>query len=243
MPLNPLQAVSFLGPILFGIALAVALRLLPRISRWETPDLLREALSLLSWILIAVGLAAGMVPLGGGLSGLVVPIFPLIIGVIVLVMSFQRWRLANQYGFIWAMATAAEQGIPLISAIDAFAEDRRQFGGRARRLAELLRAGWSLPDALTQVRGRLPREDLLMIRVGYEAGALTRAPATDGSRCRIAADDLGRHGGQARLLARLAGVHHGHVAVYDDQDRACVHANLRGFRGEPSAGDDVEVRC
>jgi type II secretory pathway component PulF len=63
----------------------------------------------------------------------------------------------------------------LIPAIDAFAEDRRQFGGRARRLSELLRAGWALPDALAQIRGPLPGEDLLMIRVGHQAGALAQA--------------------------------------------------------------------
>ncbi|MGO8744873.1 MAG: type II secretion system F family protein [Thermoguttaceae bacterium] len=175
MPLDPLQTVAFLGPILFGIALAVALRLLPRISRWEAPDLLREALGLLSWILIAVGLVDAIMPLGGGPSGVVLPIPLLTFAAIVLLTSFQRWRLANQYGLLWAMATAAERGIPLIPAIDAFAEDRRQFGGRARRLAALLRAGWALPDALMQVRGPLPREDLLMIRVGQETGALARA--------------------------------------------------------------------
>jgi type II secretory pathway component PulF len=175
MPLDSLQAVSYLGPIFFGIALLVALRLLPRISCWEAPDLLREALGLLGWILIAVGLVGAMMPLGGGPSGVVLPIPLLIVAAIVLLMSFQRWRLVNQYTLLWAMATAAERGIPLILAIDAFAEDRRQFGGPARRLAGLIRAGWALPDALMQVRGPLPREDLLMIRVGHEAGALARA--------------------------------------------------------------------
>ena len=70
-----------------------------------------------------------------------------VVVVIVLLMSLQRNRLANHYALLWALTTAAEQNIPLASAAEAFAEDHRAFGRRARKLARSLKSGWPLPDA------------------------------------------------------------------------------------------------
>ena len=48
MSSNDLTAMAFLGPILFGIAIATAIRVLPRGAAPEANDVLREALDLLS---------------------------------------------------------------------------------------------------------------------------------------------------------------------------------------------------
>ncbi len=174
MSSNDLTAMAFLGPILFGIAIATAIRVLPRGAAPEANDVLREALDLLSWILIAVGIVGSTIPITGGMLALVLDPPAAVVVVIVLLMSLQRNRLANHYALLWALTTAAEQNIPLASAAEAFAEDHRAFGRRARKLARSLKSGWPLPDALELVRGPLPREDLVMIRVAYQAGALSQ---------------------------------------------------------------------
>ncbi len=98
------------------------------------------------------------------------------IAVAVLVEAL-RWRRATeQQALLWMLTIAAERDMPLIPALEAFAEER---GGRrairARRMAALLAQGVALPDALDQAPGLLPPQALPLVRVGCQAGAL--APA------------------------------------------------------------------
>jgi protein transport protein HofC len=66
--------------------------------------------------------------------------------------------------------------MPLGPAVEAFArESGGSFGLRAKRLADMLDSGMTLPDALDRCRGLLPRHVAPMVRVGCQSGAL--APA------------------------------------------------------------------
>ena len=65
---------------------------------------------------------------------------------LVVVEVFVKHRVARQYSLLWLLTVAAERLIPLIPAIEAFAQE--QWGGfalRARRLAAMLTAGVPLP--------------------------------------------------------------------------------------------------
>jgi type II secretory pathway component PulF len=75
---------------------------------------------------------------------------------------------------LWGLAVAAERGIPLPSAIEAFASEHWGLARwSARSLARLVAAGTPLPDALAFVGGMVPREALVPIRVGHDLGALS----------------------------------------------------------------------
>ena len=94
----------------------------------------------------------------------------------VIVEGARKYRATRQYGLLWLLTVSAERLMPLAPAIEAFAQER---GGllsrRARRLAEMLKAGVSLPDALDRCPGLLPRYAVPTIRIGCETGTL--APA------------------------------------------------------------------
>ncbi len=66
--------------------------------------------------------------------------------------------------------------MPLSPVLDAFADERRWWlSARARHMANLLRGGMTLPEAIDRCPGLLPREAAMTIRVGYQAGALPQA--------------------------------------------------------------------
>ncbi len=93
--------------------------------------------------------------------------------VVILVIYFRRLR-ARQQAMLWGLAVAAERGIPLTPAIEAFASEHWGLARwSARSLARLVAAGTPLPDALAFVGGMVPREALVPIRVGHELGALS----------------------------------------------------------------------
>ena len=107
----------------------------------------------------------------GILSSLILAIF-----IYVVIEGVRKYRATQQYGLLWLLTVSAERSMPLAPAIEAFARERGgSFSRRARRLAEMLKAGVPLPDALDRCPGLLPRYALPMIRVGCETGTL--APA------------------------------------------------------------------
>lgn len=160
-----------LGPIVLGIAVFVALRLVSEIRDFSQGDPLHTTLTVVAWVLIGVGLLASCVLL------LTPAGFLLWMAILVVVAEvFIKHRVAQQYALLWALTVAAERLIPLIPAIESFADERGgAFAVRARRLAEMLTHGVPLPDALHRSPGLLPPDALPIIRTGYEAGAL--APA------------------------------------------------------------------
>ncbi|MEN6407143.1 MAG: type II secretion system F family protein [Thermoguttaceae bacterium] len=96
--------------------------------------------------------------------------------VFVSVEATQKYRASRQYGLLWLLTVSAERSMPLASAVEAFARERRgAFSRRARRLAAMLNGGMSLPDALDRCPGLLPRFSVPVIRVGCETNTLARA--------------------------------------------------------------------
>ena len=157
-----------LGPILFGIAVLVAVRLLSGPLEPMAGDPVRLVLSVIGWVQVIVGLMALCVGLLGPFFG--------IIGLIVVGMVYYRHRTARQHALLWSLAVAAERLMPLAPAVEAFASERPLgLGWRARRLARMLNAGVPLPDALEQTGGLVPADALIAIRVGYRSGALAQA--------------------------------------------------------------------
>lgn len=98
-----------------------------------------------------------------------------------------RARAARQATLLWTLAVAVEKHVALVPFLEALADEA---GGRwrwkLRGLADLLNAGVSIPDALDAVRGILPDDTLLLIRVGAENGRM-------GPALRDAAMQFSRH--------------------------------------------------
>jgi type II secretory pathway component PulF len=71
------------------------------------------------------------------------------------------------------IVTATEENIPLSQLVEVWAADestRQRY--RLLRLANLLRGGMALPDAVEEVRGVLNDDDILAIRFGVQSGTL-----------------------------------------------------------------------
>ena len=69
------------------------------------------------------------------------------------------------------------QGASFIALVAPSAAGGR-FGRRAEKLATLLEVGETLPDALGEVDGLMPRDAVPSVRVGYRSGALARGLAS-----------------------------------------------------------------
>jgi type II secretory pathway component PulF len=173
--MNPL---AWISPIALGIVLLIVLGILPRES--ERGDLARLVLRVIAWTCLGVGL---MLPMVGAAVFAVVPI---VLGAVVAIEVLVRNYRAGQRNLLLNLAVASERLIPLTTALEAFAADRRGgLGSRAVVLAEYLRRGWSLPDALQSIGWLVPRESLVLVRVGHDTGSLPAA-------LRLAADTMNR---------------------------------------------------
>lgn len=77
---------------------------------------------------------------------------------------------------MWVLAIAAERQMPLGPGLEAVAD---QYPGLYRRqvlaVAEWLKSGHDLPESLDKVPGVLPRDVVILIRVGASAGVLPQA--------------------------------------------------------------------
>jgi len=170
--LDPLILLGGFGPILFGIALLATVRLLRPHGAIESGDPIHMVLGITAWTMIPIGILALVI----GLFGFVVGAIGLVIGAMIL----NRRRRVEQDALLATLQAAATRWMPLATALEAYAGDRRDaIARRARHAASLLRAGHALPDALRQTPFLLPAETLLMIQVGHQAGAL--APALEQS--------------------------------------------------------------
>jgi len=164
-----------LALLLAGLVLLCLVRILsaPREIVGDEPELV--VLVVLGWILLLSGVGAAGLFLSlafMGTGGIIV----IVAAPVVLLMAYFRHRRARQYVLLSAMAAAAKRLMPLAPVVDAFAEEWwGLMGHRARRLAALLRAGMSLPDALYRTPGLTSRQDQVTIRVGQESGSLAAA--------------------------------------------------------------------
>jgi type IV pilus assembly protein PilC len=87
-----------------------------------------------------------------------------------------HFRAAQKRSLLAALALAADRQMPLAPMAEAFAaEGDGAFAYRVRQLAAKLKAGMTLPDAVTRSWGVLPSESVLAARVGEATGDLAGA--------------------------------------------------------------------
>lgn len=164
---------SMFSPVLLGVAILVAKRLLTMRRDLGNENLVETALGVAGWTLIAVGITGNLLPMMGGLLCVFIPAW-IVVGLFIAT----RRRRAMQLGLLGTMAVSAERFIPIVPAMEAFADDvRGGFAVRVRRLARLLRTGVGLPAAIKQVGRVVPRQLVPTIRVASECGALSRGLA------------------------------------------------------------------
>jgi protein transport protein HofC len=121
--------------------------------------------ALLCWLFVLIA-----VPL---VVGSIVGFVALGIGVSILVA---RRRSSQQDGLIEIMAIAAEQGMALAPALDAFSEEcRGPFRRRVRAAAQALEDGSGLLEVLDRIPGILPAAVEVFARIGWESGNLAGA--------------------------------------------------------------------
>jgi len=83
-------------------------------------------------------------------------------------------NLAQRRALLRLIAVAAEENLPLSPLLESWAADeRRAQKHRLLRLADQLKAGTPLPDAIEAVPGLLRDEDILAIRFGAQSGTLS----------------------------------------------------------------------
>jgi type II secretory pathway component PulF len=155
------------GAVIIALAAAilVAVRLLDRDRQFEEGDAIYRLLSLSAWMGILLVPLLLVFVWAGFLVCLVT------IGVVVVVVC--TVHRAYQYSLMATLAVSAERLIPLLPTVEAIADERWGLARhRTRKLAALLRAGWTLPDALARVPGLVPRRALVLVRMGHESGLL-----------------------------------------------------------------------
>lgn len=166
-PINPLNYLAF---AILGAALLWAVKVVYDGRNGSADDFVRRLLLLFGWILFFAGSIGVVIGLTGPLSWL--PMF----GVIAAGFGYVKYMAAERRSLLWALAIAAERGIPLDEAARAFADERSVvLGPRTARLAELLEAGAPLPQALAIARHPLPTDALLAARLGAETGQIAKA--------------------------------------------------------------------
>lgn len=134
---------------------------------WRLSDmmLLIVAVAIACWMGVTLGLLLIVIAVVAAFGALVTAGF-----------VAARLRLTRQDALLAILDIAAEHNMPLGPAVSAFAD---QFGGLSRRrvanLATQLELGAPLPDALERPRRAVSRDALLLVRVGHDAGLLSRA--------------------------------------------------------------------
>jgi protein transport protein HofC len=162
-----------LSPLLVGCAVLLTNRLVAPRRDPANENAVEGLLKIVGWVLVVVGLLGNLALMMAPLSIVWIPV--LIIGWTFI--ELKRRRVLQQ-ALLETMAVSAERRLPLSPAVRAFAEDvGGRFGRRAAELATLLEVGETLPDALGQVDGLMPRDAMPSVRVGYRSGALARGLA------------------------------------------------------------------
>ncbi len=166
---------TFVSLSMLGVALLWSLKIIYTDQRFSADDPLILTTSIAAWLLIFLGLAALLSPIGMfialGISGMVVA----------------KYRESERRALLWSLAVAAERGLPLAPAARAFAARRSdEMGRRALLLANSLDGGVPLPDALRRSGNPLPTDAWLAVRLGTDMNSL-------GSSLREAARSGGRY--------------------------------------------------
>jgi protein transport protein HofC len=124
--------------------------------------------ALLFWLLVLAGasIAAGL----WIVAFIILLLLACAVGLVVVLAGRQT---TQQESLLWALAIAAERGLPLAPAALAFAD---QFGAgfrwRVQNLANSLNQGEALPRAIDSVPGLLSRESVVLVKAGWASGRL-----------------------------------------------------------------------
>ncbi len=151
---------------IMGAALLWAVKLVYGNRSGCSDDILKRILLLAGWVLLVLGVVGGF-----ALFSFMIPL-P-IVGLVIIVAAYRKYMAGERRALLWALAVAAEKGIPLEQAARAFADERSvQIGARVSHLADLLESGVPLPTALALSRNALPSDALLAARLGAETGQM-----------------------------------------------------------------------
>jgi len=174
-----------LAVIAWGGLLALRLGLKARSEMTPTQSLeLEERLGLLqviAWCLVGLPLLF-VAPLA----------IPVCVIPFILIEGPASAKRAKQGHLLWLLAIAVRRQQPLPQLLTSYSESlggaqafsiwryfgfrgRSRFRTRIRHLADRLRDGVSLPDALEDSPGLLPRSTVVSVRVGHEAGCLAES--------------------------------------------------------------------
>jgi protein transport protein HofC len=161
-PFSPLM-------ILVGLAILLAVRVVYGDARLGGGDLVHLVMRVIGWVLVAMGLLALLELLLSVAFGILF----WIVSMVALGSMVARYRQSEKNALLWMLAVAAERQMPLTPAVEAFAREwGGPFGRRSLRLANALRSGVQLPDALDRIRALTPDAGRVAARVGTEAGCL-----------------------------------------------------------------------
>lgn len=157
---------NFLGLAIMGAALLWAVKLVYGNRSGCSDDILKRILLVAGWLLLVLGVVVGF--------AFFLFVIPLpIVGLVIVVAAYRKYMAGERRALLWALAVAAEKGIPLERAARAFADERSvQIGARVSHLADLLESGVPLPAALALSRNALPSDALLAARIGAETGQM-----------------------------------------------------------------------
>jgi type II secretory pathway component PulF len=182
-----ISAQSFPGLVLLGIAALASLNLFYR-DRPEGQDPLHLIMTVMGRVMIVTGFMEACLVFLNFLA----PVFLLILVGILIHVAFRYW-LRRRMSLVAALAAASRRWMPLGPAVEAFSgEWRGFFGRRCRRLAESLKAGVPLGEALRHAGPFVPRRALALIEAGGRSGNLVgalaeavRQPATQLALARV----------------------------------------------------------
>jgi type II secretory pathway component PulF len=166
-PAGPINVVLLAVP---ALALLVAMRIL--LGRFRRPandpaHVLLSVSATIMFLFAGAGFVFGLV--GYWLLFIPLPIFAMV----VLLMFLDRTRRSQHRGLIWALATAANRGIPLPEAARAFADETPgRTGARALRLAEALERGQPLAEARRDAGLRMGTAMRLTVQMAEPLGML-----------------------------------------------------------------------
>jgi type II secretory pathway component PulF len=176
-PLGPFSAILLVVP---ATALWIAVRALYGRKRGAAADPMQILLSLASAIMftlaalsVVFGLAAPWILQLPLILAIVVGLILIGILFIFILMLIDRTRRSEHRGLVWALAAAAQRGVPLAETARAYSDETLgDTGGRAIALAEALERGQPLATAVRTARLRMGTAMKVAVRVGEKLGAL-----------------------------------------------------------------------
>ncbi|MCH5374970.1 MAG: type II secretion system F family protein, partial [Planctomycetes bacterium] len=171
MPASPLLILVPPGLIVAGVALLwLRSALRPSgVSPFDHPGL--RFLSAFGWSVLVIGILSTV-----AVATHVYAVFAVLVTLVVLIAAVRHYYGAERQTLLWILMTAAERGIPLREAAQAFALERQDLvGRRAELLADYLDAGLPLALALQRSGHHLPRHVQLAVEVGERTGTLGSA--------------------------------------------------------------------